>query len=134
MNFLNAVISPITNLVSEMVTDKDEAARLKHAIETMDQVHQHQNNLAQLEVNKAEAQNKSIWVSGWRPGVGWVCCFALAYMTILRDWIVLTMVAFGVEHETIPEIEMVLLGQVLLGMLGLAGARSWEKFKGVARN
>jgi len=39
----------------------------------------------QTEINKIEAAHRSVFVSGWRPFIGWVCWFALAYSFVLRD-------------------------------------------------
>lgn len=39
----------------------------------------------QNEVNKIEAQHRSIFVAGWRPFIGWVCGLALLYNFIIRD-------------------------------------------------
>ena len=81
----------------------------------------------QMEVNKVEAASTSLFVAGWRPAVGWVCTVTLAYVWILRDLIGL---AFGIQ---LPVIEMGLMLELLFGLLGLSGMRSWEKWKGVAR-
>ena len=81
----------------------------------------------QMEVNKVEAASTSLFVAGWRPAVGWVCTVTLAYVWILRDLIGL---AFSVH---LPVIEMGLMLELLFGLLGLSGMRSWEKWKGVAR-
>ena len=47
--------------------------------------HAQQLNLAQIEVNKAEAASGSFFKGGWRPAVGWVCAVAFAYHFILKD-------------------------------------------------
>ena len=42
---------------------------------------------AQAEVNKVEAASESLFVSGWRPAVGWICAaalFAQAHLAIDR--------------------------------------------------
>lgn len=76
----------------------------------------------QVEVNKLEAQHRSIFVAGWRPFIGWVCGVALAYNFILRD-----IIGFWVEMP--PALQMEHLMTVLLGMLGLGGLRTYEKLK-----
>ena len=35
-------------------------------------------NLAQIEVNKVEAASSSVFVSGWRPAIGWIGVAAMA--------------------------------------------------------
>ena len=86
----------------------------------------------QAAVNQAEAGNTDKFVSGWRPFVGWVCGSALAWHYIGRPVLSWVLLLSGVS-EPIPEIEVGDLLVVLLGMLGLGGLRTAEKFKGVAR-
>jgi hypothetical protein len=33
----------------------------------------------QLEINKAEAQSRNVFIAGWRPFIGWTCGVAMAY-------------------------------------------------------
>ena len=40
---------------------------------------QQSGELAQIAVNAEEARSPSLWVSGWRPGMGWVCVAACAW-------------------------------------------------------
>ena len=79
----------------------------------------------QSEINKLEAQHRSTFVAGWRPFIGWICGFALAYNFIIRD---LAIWAFGIESVPAP-LQMEHLMTVLLGMLGLGGMRTFEKLK-----
>jgi ABC-type sulfate transport system permease component len=85
----------------------------------------------QLEVNKVEAASSSMFVAGWRPFVGWVCGSGLAYQFIARPLLMFVVALFG--HPVVaPELDMGTLLTLLLGMLGLAGARTFEKVNGVA--
>lgn len=77
----------------------------------------------QAEINKVEAQHRTIFVAGWRPFIGWVCGFALAYNFVLRDLLV-----WWVGPDTAPPaLQMEHLITVLVGMLGLGGMRTFEK-------
>lgn len=96
-----------------------------------------QNNftllLSQLEVNKIEASSKSVFIAGWRPFVGWVCGVSLAYAAVLEPLAkFIAVVGFGYAGS-FPVIDTEITLQVLLGLLGLAGMRSFEKSKSVAR-
>ena len=77
----------------------------------------------QSEINKVEAQHRTIFVAGWRPFIGWVCGFALAYNCVLRDMLIWY---FGQEGVP-PALQMEHLMTVLVGMLGLGGMRTFEK-------
>ena len=80
----------------------------------------------QTKINEAEASHRSIFVAGWRPFIGWVCGIGLGYAVFLEPLLRFT---FTVKGWTVdfPEINTNVTMQVLLGMLGLAGARSYEK-------
>jgi len=90
----------------------------------------HQANENQIKVNMIEAKNTNIFVSGWRPFIGWVCGSALLYQFILRDLISYVMLMINSEAEFPPEIETGQLISILLSMLGMAGYRSYERLKG----
>lgn len=78
----------------------------------------------QSEINKMEAQHRSIFVAGWRPFIGWICGIALAYNFIIRD-----LIAWVSPDIMPPAIQMDQLITILLGMLGLGGLRTFEKIK-----
>ena len=125
---LDKLIQPVANILDKFVADKDLKAKLQHELETAI----HSANLAQLEVNKAEAAHKSVFVAGWRPFVGWVCGVALAYHFILAPLLQFGFALAGLDQE-LPEFEFSQLSTVLMGMLGLGGLRTFEKMKGVSR-
>jgi len=63
---LNDLISPIEKILGKFVADKDLKTKLEYELKS----EIHKANMAQLEVNKAEAAHKSIFVAGWRPFIG----------------------------------------------------------------
>ena len=85
----------------------------------------------QIETNKEEAGNPNVFVSGWRPFIGWVCGAACAW-----NWIVLKVVLFaaawaGKELHVQPA-DLGEMLPVLMGLLGLGGLRTVEKLNGKA--
>ncbi len=85
----------------------------------------------QMKINEIEAGNTSIFVSGWRPAIGWVCGGACAW-----NWIGLPIVKVGlgllaIKLELAPA-NLTEMMPILLGMLGLGGLRTLEKVNGVA--
>lgn len=80
---------------------------------------------AQAEINKAEAQHSSLFVAGWRPFLGWTGGLSLFYQFLLRPLLT------GLAGLDMPPVETEALYPIILGMLGLGGMRSWEKYKGV---
>ena len=133
---IQALIGPVAGLLDKFIEDKDQKAKLAHEIVTMAEKHAHEAAMAQVDVNKAEAQHRSIFVAGWRPFIGWTCGVALAYHFILYPIIVFAIMTFPdlpVPADALPAFDMDSLMTVLLGMLGLGGLRTWEKTKGVAK-
>ncbi len=79
---------------------------------------------AQIAVNAVEAQSASVFTSGWRPFIGWICGSGLAYQFLIYP----ILVAF---QPKIVQLDMGTLLTLLMGMLGLGAMRTAEKFKGV---
>lgn len=133
INLLGSLIGPVTGLLDKVVEDKDAKNALAHEIATLAEKQAHQAALAQVEVNKAEAQHKSIFVAGWRPFIGWSCGFAMAYHFIVAPLILFGVGIYGAEIPELPAFDMDSLMTVLLGMLGLGGLRTYEKQKGLTK-
>lgn len=86
----------------------------------------------QTEINKIEANHPDLFVSGWRPFIGWVCGVAFAYHFILQPLLAFAIANAGGEVR-LPGFDMDALSTVLMGMLGLGGLRTIEKIRGNAR-
>lgn len=127
------LIGPVTGLLDKFIEDKDQKNALAHEIATLAEKQAHEAQLAQIEVNKQEAQHRSIFVSGWRPCVGWVTAVALAWHFIISPLILFTTAIVGIEIPELPSFDMETLTTILLGMLGLGGLRSFEKYKGLTK-
>lgn len=85
----------------------------------------------QMEVNKIEAANANLFVSGWRPAIGWICGAAFAFKFVVGPTAVVVMAMAG-HPITLPVFDFTEMSTILLGMLGLGGLRTVEKVKGVA--
>ena len=122
---LEALIGPVSGLLDKFNEDKDQKNALVHEISTMAERHAQELAKAQLEVNKVEAAHPSLFVSGWRPAVGWVSCLGLFYNIILAQFL-------DIWYD-VPQIDSSLLTTVLMAMLGMGAMRSYEKKNNVAR-
>ena len=86
----------------------------------------------QAAIHQAEAGNENVFVSGWRPFVGWTCGASFAWNFVLMPFCNFWLVVGG--HKPIDlNFDMNTLMTVLLGMLGLGGMRTYEKLKGVSK-
>lgn len=121
------------DLIDKLFTSDQERSEAKLKLVEMVQ----RGELAQIELNKVEAQHESRFVSGWRPFIGWVCGAAFAYTFILQPF--LTFIAWAVAAaggatipvDTLPDLDLAMMMPVLGGMLGLGGLRTYEKKHGV---
>jgi hypothetical protein len=119
-------------LIDRLWPDPTQAAAAKLELLKMQQEGDLAAMVAQTDINKIEAGSSSIFVSGWRPFVGWVCGASLVYAAIIEPlarFIAKVFFAYGGEF---PVIDTTLTLQILLGLLGMAGLRSWDKKNGVA--
>ena len=133
MSLLNSLIGPATQILDKFVEDKDQKAKLAHELATMADRLAHEQQLAQISVNKEEAASGSLFKGGWRPCVGWVCAIAFCYHFVLQPVIIFILTVTGVEIPDLPNFNMNTLLTVLGGMLGIGGLRSYEKQKGLTK-
>ena len=128
MPLIDSVVGMAGKVLDKFIEDKDLKAKLQHEMN----MQLHDANLAQIEVNKAEAASASIFKGGWRPFVGWVCGVAMLYHFLLQPIIVFILAVAGVTFD-LPQFDMGSLMTILMGLLGLGGLRSFEKFKGITK-
>jgi hypothetical protein len=133
---LAAVLGPLTTaigtVIDRVIVDKNAAEKAKLEMERELLRSSINGELAQLEINKIEAANPNIFVSGWRPFIGWVCAAALAFQYVLSPlgiWIA----RFFMEIVPMPPSLDGILYELLFAMLGLGTMRTVEKINGVAR-
>ena len=130
---LEQLIGPVTGLLDKFIEDKDKTNAIAFQISTMAEKHAQELAKAQLEVNKTEAAHRSLFVSGWRPAVGWTCCIGLASQYILIPMANFSL-ALADSTVEIPVLDMATMMPVLMGMLGLGAMRTIEKTKKVQRD
>jgi hypothetical protein len=126
-------------IISRVWPDPADAARATQAMAELEQAGEFkrldfalQEMQMQVDVNKIEAANPSVFVSGWRPAVGWVCTIALFWHFIGRPFAAWILLLNDIQTE-IPVVEMMDLWVILGGLLGIGGMRSYERAHGVAR-
>ena len=127
---LQSLIAPVAGILDKFIEDKDQKAKLAHDIATMAERHMHEANMGQIEINKAEAQHRSMFVAGWQPFLGWGLSFAMLWHFVLAPVTIFGFAYSGMPAPDLPVFDMDSLMTVLLGMLGLGGLRTVEKIKG----
>tara|TARA_R110002020_G_scaffold440484_1_gene651124 strand:+ start:169 stop:576 length:408 start_codon:yes stop_codon:yes gene_type:complete len=132
-SLVSAILPGVTDIIGRFLPEDREArAKAEREIEQQLATHLAKIDIAQLEINKAEAAHRSIFVAGWRPFVGWTCGVALAW-TYVGVPILQFILAQTGHLIDLPALDMSQMMPVLMGMLGLGGLRSFEKFKGISK-
>ena len=126
---IDKFFKPISDLIGKAIPDKTKRMELESSIKSqmIDLLK------AQAEINLEQAKRPSIFVSGSRPAILWICALGLAwqfFLAPLMNWIV---VVTGSSIQP-PIINTEGLMTLTLSLLGLGGLRTAEKWKGVARN
>ncbi len=119
----NKTINAIGSTIDKVFTSDDE--RLSKA-EIMAKL--------QTDISIAELQTRSIFLAGWRPFLGWVLASSIAFRIIIFPMV--QWIAGGFFNYTIPQFDTSMDGimtELIFGMLGLAGMRTYEKQKGLTK-
>jgi hypothetical protein len=127
---VTAVLDVGGKLIDRLWPDPTKAAEAKLAMITLQQKGEFDGLIGQLEINREEAKNPSLFVSGWRPFIGWVCGVALVYSFLGQPLLGWGSTILGIAAP--PSLDMGTLLTLLAGMLGLGGLRTAEKLNGVA--
>jgi hypothetical protein len=86
-------------------------------------------DVAQLEVNRTEAQHASIFVAGWRPFIGWVLGLGVAYSFLLAP-LIGGIIALWKPGFALPAVDDH-LWELIFAMLGMGALRSFDKLRGI---
>jgi len=135
LNIIGDIIGAVGKIADDLITTDEEKAKLaleNRKLDIEEAKVQQAGDLAQIEVNKEEAKSASLFVSGWRPFIGWTCGVACAW-----NWLGLSLVDTAARiagHPlTLKAASLEEMMPVMLGLLGLGGLRTFEKVREVAR-
>ena len=135
----DGVVDLLKTGIDKIWPDKTEADKAKAALaqaevagNLQEMQNQWENAKEQIEVNKQEAANNSIFVAGWRPFIGWVCGSAFAWAFVFQPIVVAVAAAIGrpINPKDLAILDFSQIQPVLYGMLGLGAMRTYEKVKG----
>jgi hypothetical protein len=132
LGLITSLLPVVSSVIDRVIPDKN--ARAKAMIE-MEQalVEAHTKGmLAQIDVNRVEAAHRSIFIAGWRPCIGWIGAFALGWHFILHPIAIFALGVFALPYD-LPAFDMDAMLTIVMGMLGIGGMRSFEKFKGLTK-
>jgi hypothetical protein len=143
---LSGIFDIGAKLIDRILPDKEAAANAKLKLLELDQsgelarmASDEKLMLAQVEVNKLDAQSSSNMQRNWRPFIGWMCGFGFGYEFLLKNFIIyftnLYLYASGAIEliPDIPSLDAETLTALTVAMLGLGVYRTTEKVRGVVK-
>jgi len=118
-------------VIDRVWPDPAQAAAAKFELFKLQQSGELAQMAGQMKINEVEAASPSVFVSGWRPFIGWVCGVSCAW-----NWMGLSIAKTVFElmgkHIELAPASITEMMPILMGMLGLGAYRTIEKIKGVA--
>lgn len=134
------IISPVVNKILEFIPSPEKKAEALAKAQEEAQAHEEKiitaflaSDQAQAAVNAKEAESPNLFIAGWRPACGWVCVSAFAWVYVVQPVASFTLNVVG-HPVVLPTVDFSQMSTVLMGMLGLAGLRTYEKNSGTQNN
>lgn len=122
------LVMPLLERVFSLIPDAGARAKAqRELLEALMQL-----DTSQIEVNKAEAASGSLFVAGWRPMIGWACASALTFQYLLVPIGLWLGFVVGYPIPKPPTLDEH-LWELMLGILGLGGLRTYEKVRGITK-
>ena len=128
---VTALLDIGSKVIERIFPDPAQAASAKLELLKLQQSGELAIMAAQTDINKVEAGSASLFVSGWRPAMGWVCGAACAWNWIGLPMVKVALGLLAIKLELAPA-NLTEMLPILMGMLGLGGLRTLEKVNGVA--
>ena len=126
-------VEAVGNALDQLFTSDEERAAAAIVMEKLRQ----QPHILQAEITKVEAAHPSVFVAGWRPAIGWVCVLSLAAYYPPRFIVATVLWTHQVWTTGVwappPEVGITDILGLVATLLGMAGLRTVEKAKDVAR-
>ena len=114
----------VANIIDRFVETPDERAAMDVVLRRLEL----EPMKAQAEINKMEAQHRSMFVAGARPALLWVCVAALAWQFVIYDLASWAMLVFSPGTPPLPILNGTdQIMTLVTALLGIAGMRSYEK-------
>jgi hypothetical protein len=126
------LLGPMVDRIVDLIPNPKAQAQAKAAALQQIMEFAAKTDMAQLQVNKAEAKSGNLFVAGWRPFVGWVCAAGCAWNWVGLPLGLFVAAALGSPLQVTP-LDLTEMLPLLLEMLGMGGLRTFEKVQGVSR-
>ncbi len=87
----------------------------------------------QVGLNLEETKTRNLFIAGWRPFLGWSFSIGIALHVVVMPMVQWFFEIFGFNAISLPNFPLEIMLEIIFGMLGLSGLRTYEKLKGLAR-
>jgi len=134
---IGSILDLAGKVIERVIPDPAAKAAAIQKLAELEQSGELQAMAMQAKINEIEAASPDRFISGWRPAVGWVCAAGLAMAYVAGPAVSLVISLVGMFHGhpfVAPVVDMATLSPILLGMLGMAGLRTFEKVQGAEGN
>jgi len=131
MDPVSAIIGLVSTVLNKVWGNKDDQLKRQFILELQEKLGELDLAKAQVAVNAEEAKHESLWVSGARPFIMWVCGCSFAWQFLVQPIVTYVVVITGYPAPVLPVFDFYALNTILMGLLGLGALRSYEKVKGV---
>jgi hypothetical protein len=128
---LSSIMDIGAKLIDRIVPDPAAKAAAQLELIKLTQSADLQTIAGQMQVNAIEAASPNWFVSGWRPAAGWICVAGIGVQFVIGPIFTWLTALFG-HMIPFPVMDLTMLLPMLASMLGLVGARSFEKVNGIA--
>lgn len=113
----------ITTTIDKIFPDANQKAQALAAFATLKETDDFQVQLANLQINLADAQSKNAFQAAWRPALAWSCVLSFVYHFLIYHFLV-------VWIPTLQDVNSTDFN-VMMGVLTvLIGARTYDKSQG----
>jgi hypothetical protein len=129
---LGSGVGEIATSVADVVDRFVETDEERKAADILLMKVQQQPDKWQMEINKIEAAHRSVFIAGWRPFIGWVCGFGLAFHFIIFPIFEWSTKLAGTPIDA-PQLETGALISLVIALLGLGATRTYEKKHGLTK-
>jgi hypothetical protein len=131
IGLVSAILPSVMDVAGRFLPeDKEARAKAEREIEAQLAKHLAAVDLAQIAVNQEDARSGNWFQAGWRPATGWIAALSFGWAYFLQPIVSFVLAQFGLLVE-LPTLDMSQMMPILMGLLGLAGYRSFEKSKGL---
>ena len=129
-----SLVDTVGKVIDSVHTSEEEKLAAKVKLKELE----NQINSKQMDINLADAKSTATGIGGimqrsWRPLIGMSCALAIAWEYVIKQFLVVILAAFSVEHAPLPELDMATLFPLVTALLGMAGLRSFEKSKKITQ-